>query len=117
MIFLTISQAPIFAQVKSIDFNKKSRLLHANHSKNVSAPINLKNYPSNRVNFQTLPLSKIEFNHDIGTQLMNKHTTIKGLIDLDSGRSLGLINKYQFRHDLNKKSAIPIARMGVSQSN
>lgn len=117
LIFLTISQAPIFAQVKSIDFNKKSRMLHAPSSKNGMKSSGLKTYPSNRVNFQKLSLKEIEFNSDIGAHLMSKRTAIKGPLDLDSGCFLGLINKYQFRQDLNKKSAIPIARIGVSQFN
>lgn len=117
LVFLTISQAPIFAQVKSLDFNKKSRLLHAPSSKNNMTSSGLKTYSSNRVSFQKLPLREIKFNSDIGIQLMSKRTAIKGPIDLDSGSLLGLINKYQFRQDLNKKSAIPIARIGVSQFN
>ena len=117
LIFSAISQATILAQVKSIDFKKKCRIFHSASIKTNIESTGLKEYLPHRISLQTINFNKLKFNDDIGTHLMNKKAVIKGQIDLNSDYSLGLINKYQFRYDLNQKSRMPIASLSDSQFN
>lgn len=111
LIFLTISQAPIFAKVKPLDFSKKSQMLHVASSK---GSIDLRKCSSKKINLHTITFKNTVFNNNIELELIGKRAPIKDSIDLNSDCSLGLINKYQFRRDLNKKSGMLIARVGHS---
>lgn len=108
LIFLNISQAPIFAQVKSIDFAKKNQMVYSRDTDSSG----FKTYIGKKIELKKLTLNKKEFDNHVGKQLIDKRPSLKGTLDLESHHSLGLINKYQFRQDLNEKPKVPIARVG-----
>lgn len=109
LIFLIISQAPIFAHVKPIDFNRKNRMPYSTPAKKDSKEAEFKRYPSNKICFKPITFKKIEFNNNVGKRLIGQEASIKGPIDSDN--FLRLLNKYQSRPNLDNKPEKLIARI------
>ncbi len=110
-LFFIVYQALIFGEVKLIDFNKKSQMVYSRGLGDTDIAA-LKKYNGDKIELKKVVLDKKEFSNDVGIRLKNREAAIKGPIDFESGRSMGLINKYQFRRDLHEKPQVPVVRVG-----
>lgn len=93
---MIISQASILARVGEIDVSKKSRLFFMENKE-------FKAYQVETIKFKQIVIKIKEFNQDVGLKIMHKKTKLK----LEDKVSLRVINKYQFRRDLDSNENIP----------
>lgn len=111
-LLFSVYQAPIFGELKLIDFNRKPQMVYSQDLGRDTDLAACKNYTGKQIDLKKITFNKKEFPNDIGVRLKNQQVAINGPIDLESGRSIGLINKYQFRRDFHEKPQVPIARVG-----